>query len=314
MLRRFALAIVVATVACKDDPKPPPPPAEEGETDLRELATQPAPRVEVLDAGAEPREILVLAPAVGLRDRLEAHLQMKMQMRAGGQAIPKVVTPPISLVGYLVVDEVGDVIVARHLVDALRVGRDADAPAAVVEELERLAPAVASFRASLRIDPHGSVRGGTVEVPQAAGGIGGQLLQQLGDGFCQLLVPLPETPIGVGARWIATTRIDQGGMPLQQRVTYELRGRQGRTLDIAAHFEQALLDSTIPITGAPGVTVHVELFKSRGEGTMRIDLDHVVPTRSELTLQVRMVMNPGGDAGAAGQQEIDLELAYEFSR
>jgi hypothetical protein len=299
-----------------DDPTPAATPAAtSAQTELVSLLPRPPASIAVQDRGAEPREVFALAPAPGTEETLQITLSLRMIARASGQELPPMAMPPVTFAGRMFVDTVdADTIAARHIVDEVVVGHDDEVPAALDASVRAAAGRLVSYRASLQLDPHGGLLGGSVEVPSGVEGPVGQVLQQVTDSFAQIQVPLPREPIGVGARWQATTRVDQGGMVLRQRVDYELAARDGARLHVVAKIRQSLLDPHVAVEGVPGATADVELFSATGRGSMTIDLDHLVPWLSEQTLDVRMVMNVAAGGAPAGQQEIALHVDARVTR
>lgn len=283
-------------------------------TEQRELTPRDPPVIELLDPGAEPRGLLRLQPAPATETPLEIDLALTMRVRAGGTALPAIVTPIIRLRGRLVVDAVhDDSISVRHIVDAARLVDRPDATPALRDELRRGLVEMGTFRASLRIDARGMVHGGTVDVPAVAEGPGRQLLQQLAEGYQQALVPLPEAAIGAGARWTATRDLDQEGMKLREVVTYRLRAVDGRRVEIEAKMSQTLRDPNVAPGSLPGVRAKMIRFSAGGEGEIAFTTDHVVPESSTLRTDVRMVMDVA-TAGETTRQEIDLQADLAFRR
>ncbi len=279
-------------------------------TQLVALEPRVAPSVEVQDAGAEPRRRFVVTPEPGTTEPMTVTLDSTTRLRTGGQALPEIVSPTLSLRGRLEIDAVADdAIVARHLVDEVTIASDSKAPDLLVQQLSAAKPAFESYRATLTLDPRGGLREGTVEVETAGNDAVAQLLHQLTDAVVQARVPLPETAIGQGARWTAVSRIEQGELAVRQRVTYELTKIEGNHLHLSISVEQSLLDTHVAVPGMPGTKAKVELFRSRGQGAATLDTTHVLPSESHLQLSVKMVMDVGG-----GPQELELTLRASIGR
>ena len=299
--------------SCTEEPEQTtdsPPSAPAGDPQLVALQPRPAPQLELVDPGTEPRHRLARAPTPGTTEPITVTLDSTTHLRADGQALPEIVSPTLSLKGRIEIDDVrDDAIVVRHLVDEVAIADDSTAPALLVQQLVAAKPAFASYRATLTLDPRGGLREGSVEVPAEAGAAATQLLHQLTDSLVQSQVPLPQAAVGTGAKWTAVSRVEQGQMAVRQQVDYELTKIEGTRLLLTATVKQSLLDTHVAVPGMPGTKAKVELFRSTGHGTIELDTAHVVPTDCRLQLTVKMVMEAGG-----GQQEIDLTLQASVRR
>ncbi len=87
----------------------------------------------------------------------------------------------------------------------------------------------------------------------------------------QLSAPLPEEPVGIGARWQVEQLVDQNGLELKQKIVYQLVELEGK---------RASLKATITQTGDPQVTslpnlppgFTAELLSHSGAGSGRVEL------------------------------------------
>jgi hypothetical protein len=115
-----------------------------------------------------------------------------------------------------------------------------------------------------------------------------------------LALPLPADPVGVGARWRATTTSRIGGFPLRQETTYELTGLEDGAVQYTAEVRQFAEDQDVALDGLPeGTTARLVSSRVEGSASGTMDLASVAATaRSSL----------------AGTQVIDLQRSGEPDR
>lgn len=102
------------------------------------------------------------------------------------------------------------------------------------------------------------------------------------------LVPLPEQPIGVGARWRAVTILRQGFVSVKQTAAYQLVALDGDRLTLAVDLRRVAGEQLVALPQAPsGAQLElVALFRATA-GTLHVELDAALPTEGELTLEAR---------------------------
>lgn len=109
-------------------------------------------------------------------------------------------------------------------------------------------------------------------------------------------VPLPEQPIGVGARWEVHRTVDLEGLAVDQTVTYTLTGEQ----DEVVHLQVVLRQSAPPRDFDNG---SVSAYESTALGDVMLDLRRLVPySQVEMTTRMRARVRSGGDS-----EEVDVE-------
>ena len=307
-----AKASAVATPA-EDDPttKEAAPSAEPESVEVQIAAQQP-PEVTVIAAGSGERQDLALRPKAGAVEGIEIITNTRMSMQGTAGNIPPTGVPTIVMRGTAIIERVeGNEIAFRHAVDKVEVRADPEAPPGLVESLQSNLGEFEKYRADLVVDAKGGLRGGKVFLPVAAEPPLRQTLSQITESFGQIQVPLPKEPVGVGAKWRATVTIDQAGLKVQQIVDYELTARDGDALTITAKFNQKLVDDKF--SAPSGVKGKITTFDSKGEGTMKLDLNHLVPTHSEIKMTVKMGMEMEV-MGQPQKQDMALVLGVAFAR
>jgi hypothetical protein len=310
----LVLALLLAAPACtaKEDATEAQATVAAGGVELVTIAPREPPRVEVQATGDEPRAVLRLQPSAGTRETLELSVGMRLAMRNGGQELPSVPVPLTKTRLHAVIEEVGadGIMKVRHAADAVEVIPEPGTPPAVVEQVRKNVEPLARYRATMRMDGRGAVLGGEVELPRDLPPLVRQTMQGMTENLGQLSAPLPLHAVGTGARWSSTHEVSQNGMKLRQVGSYTLVSLDGQHAVIEATIAQELLDPNVAAPGMMGVTARVGEFTSSGKSTIEIDLDHLMPGRVSMVMDLHMTM----DMTVLGQaQHVEMDMGMDMT-
>jgi hypothetical protein len=100
----------------------------------------------------------------------------------------------------------------------------------------------------------------------------------------QIAQPLPEEPVGVGAKWDTTLTVTIGELTVQQHATQELVELDGTRGKIKLVLRQQGKGS-----GAGNLTL-----KATGQGEMAFDLARPVPVRAQLDMRIEVELDADG--------------------
>lgn len=307
-----ALSLCLA-LACTAKSEPTPEPSKPAD-EVIEVATRQAPKVAVIDAGTEPRRTLVLHPAAGSTERLELRTDMRISMDQGAGASPMMTMPTAVTRMASTIEQVdGGFFSVAQGVESVEVLAAPGIDAKVVAQMRASMDPLVGYKAVLRMDERGVVRGGTVTIPGDAQPLVKTTMLQLSENLGQLSVPLPAEPVGVGARWTSESHVEQGGMKLRQDAAYTLAALEGEHVVIEASLVQSLEDPTITPPGMFGATAHVGEFASSGKGRLELDLDHLTPSAVTLDLDLHMKM----EMKVLGQEQrigMDMGITLAMTR
>ncbi|MEO0326772.1 MAG: hypothetical protein AAF447_27765, partial [Myxococcota bacterium] len=268
----------------------------------RPVATQVADtEVTLLEPGDAPQEPLRYAPQVG--SAAVGALEIGARIRAGDA--PSGSTPPITARYRVAIAEVD--------AQGFRTRATLDASSLPAESpLATGASSLDGVSVSTRIDTRGIVRELSYTLPPGAGPDVAAAFEQVRSVLAQLTVPLPEEPVGVGARWRLEQTV-QGPVEAQQRTEVELVAREGDTLTLRTSLRQSVSLGEARLPGTPSAAnAQLEAFEGRGEGQVRLPLDGLVPeeARSTLTTTTRL----GAPPGAQGPLTLRVELTTRVNR
>ena len=274
-----------------------------------DVATK-APRIELLDAGNTPRQVLLLAPAVGTTS--VGLMTMRMKVAQSG-AVSNVVGPTTvkakisTTVTHKAADGSFDM---AFKYPSFEVVDDGSQSSAQLRAMRTNLAVLRKLSGTYTIAPNGVVSASHVHIPAIANATLSSLLHQLASQVGQLALPLPAQPVGVGGRWRVTTHLDLGGIKATQTYVYTLRARHGTVLDLDVRYTQRAPRGRIRLPGVPArAVVNLTRFTSTGSGTAVQDLSAVFSAKSHLSAKsVQMLRLHQGGQSATLLQRFDLEV------
>ena len=253
-------------------------------------------RLTVLDEGGGDRRALRYPAEPPAEQRMSLTLRLAMKMEVPGSPIPPVTMPGLRLLFDVQGRRRGDLLQLEFSVtDADLTGAEAAHPTAVASMRKGLA-ALVGVTGVVSLDDRGMPRGGSFGLPDGLGPELTQFMSSAEMALRQLAVPLPEQKIGVGAKWQVEQRIDQAGVTVQQRTTYELLAAEGARVQLRVQTVQSAEAQRADLPGLPsGVTAEVLSLRGAGAGELEVDLRRLVPTsaREEIETDISFAIQQG---------------------
>jgi hypothetical protein len=169
---------------------------------------------------------------------------------------------------------------------------------------DAIAP-LAGTAISLSISSRGEVISADASLPDNLDAAAASTFEQLVDQARSLTVPLPEEPVGPGARWEVTETARVSGVEVTQTAHYRLRSVRGPQLRLAVTLEQHAGRQTIT---DPSTGTKIELLSSRatGSGSSSISLDKPFPRSTSIHIKVDQRLRAEGKSIS---QTLQIELA-----
>ena len=263
--------------------------------------TVPESSVEVLDTGQAPLAPLRLQFREGDTTTVAVTVDLDVSQSSSGTR-QELDTPAVREVVTLTVDGVvdGEATVSLAFTEAEVIRTDTDLSDDEAAEIDRGLAALVGIRGSGRITEFGELTSFRYALPEDLDpGVRTTLERTRGE-LAALALPLPADPVGVGARWRATTTSRVGGFPLRQETTYELTGLDDGTVSYTAEVHQFAENQEVALDDLPdGTTARLVSSRVEGSASGTMDLTSVAATaRSSL----------------AGTQVIDLRRSGEPDR
>lgn len=280
------------------------------------------PKITLLEAGAEPRSKLGYDFTIGKKQRLGMGLTMTLQMQAPGRPLPATEVPKITMLFDLEAKSkqpTGDFDVTGML-NGIEFGKLDPGQQAVMDQMKAQLDGLNGLTMTYVVSPFGRVRDVDVKLPGDAKSAAAQTLGQMTQSFESMVAPLPEEPVGVGAKWEVITRVSATGADMIQWATYELAERDGNKVGLKLRVAQLAASPDIQAPGMPpGMSARLVKLSSAGEGNSNLSLADVAPLAGGLTLNTSMEIEmsqasamPVG--GGAQRMSFDTRVRMDFER
>lgn len=121
-----------------------------------------------------------------------------------------------------------------------------------------------------------------------------------------MVFPFPEEPIGVGAKWTITQRVERRGIEMKEETTLELLALRGKNVKLA--FKLASRGKRKSTVQVPAGQAHRdEAYTWDAEGKLGTSLTRLVPRRATLDNDLLLRTNVQMDTGESGV--VDMEVA-----
>ncbi len=268
------LVLAMLLVGCKQNEPPPAPPPTD---------------VVVVAPGAAPLRTLRYAVPKGTKTTIEMSIDWKVTAGEITSALPTIVETL-----ELVCDDTlagGTMKLHARVVDATAHER-ADsqvAPAAIASQLEPLKGATLTLTLAPdgRISEPALAPGAKPLSPQVD-----EQMKALAASFQQLAMSLPTAPVGVGAKWRTSRKIQQNGMALTTVTTVDVTSLDATTVGFSLSSEVHGADQTVTQSG---MSVDMKDVAGTAQGKGTIDLAKGVTT-GELHFDLHSQMSAAGSA------------------
>lgn len=246
--------------------------------------------IRLLDNGAEPRSEAKYAVNKGTSKPLQMGMDVEMSMKSGELEVPSSKMPRMLLVFNFTT---GDKSAANWPIEGKLTKISLDPQGAQQDQIAKLlSPQLGSVEGlSLNyfIDERGRTRDVAIKLPKDLNGIADQMLTGLAQTADTMTSPLPQEPIGIGAKWEVLSRISANGADLLQITTYTLEKRDGKVLSLDAAVQQfAAKETTNPPGMPPGASARLVSYKCQGAGKPVFDLGDVAPVSGSVSTSTAM--------------------------
>lgn len=248
------------------------------------------PTVEVLDPGDEPRAplryALVAGTSVTGTQSIDQYIRQVDQDGFGSSTR----VPTIDLGLELDVQEVQPDGTARVTFGFTSVEATGNGSAASSDQARAIEIALADITdltGETTTSSRGVVLDTSFDVPDDLPDLLRSIVEQYESQVASLTPPLPEEPLGVGARWRATTEAELNGIEFSQEFVYTIESVTGTQLELSVTAKQRAAPQEIDVPNAPrGTEFRLLSYRAKGTGTTTIDLAAPLPTESEVKLRV----------------------------
>ncbi|HEY9653703.1 MAG TPA: DUF6263 family protein [Coleofasciculaceae cyanobacterium] len=256
-------------------------------------STAPA-QVELLSAGAEPRQELRLSPIPNSKEVMTITTNMEAMSSVEGQAMPKFPVPTSVMkmeTTITKVDPNGDIHAEFSYTDADIVA-DPSVPPEIVKAMQSALNQLVGFKGSFITDNRGHIKSGNFVLPEGGDPMVRQLIEQVSNSLEQFSSPLPAEPIGIGAKWRVSSALDIAGMKLSQNAIYELVDLKDNVATLNVTIDQQASTQRITSPGLPPeASLTLKSLNSQGQGQIIMSLDSALPSRADLSISSQTEMD-----------------------
>lgn len=271
-------------------------------------------QVKLLQAGAEPRKALRLAPKAGDQQTLGITMKMGMDLKMGEMEMPAMKIPPISMDMTVAIKEVsptGDISYEMVMGEAT-MGEDPDASPEIAEAMKTSLGGVKGMTGTCKVSNRGINLGVEMKASSGANAQMQQALDQVKDSMDRVSSPLPEEAVGPGAKWESGTTVKSQGMTIKQTATYELVSFEGGRATIKTTITQNAANQKISNPSMAGIKVDVTKMTSTGGGSATWDLSKILPMEATIDLKSDMAMGiPTGGEQQNMTMKMDMNLRLQ---
>jgi hypothetical protein len=250
-------------------------------------------QMKLLEPGSEPRQSLRLHFAAGDKQSIALSLKMNMAMQSPDMPIPPMKMPAIIMPMDLTIQNVAPDGTATYQLVAgdVTVASEPDSMPQIVDMMKASLSAVKGLTTIGTITSRAENRIVEVRMLEKADAQLTQTLQQLKDSLANVSTPLPDEPVGPGAKWQVHLPIKTQGMTVDQTMTYELVSVEGEHVTIRVALGQSAAAQKIENAAMPGISVDLTRMSGSGTGQIVLDLGRVMPVQANIESTVEMAMS-----------------------
>jgi hypothetical protein len=278
-------------------------PATAQDTDAAALAEGPI--VKLLEQGASPRQELRVVPAKGSKQSSLMTMKIDQTMIMSGRKLPTTPTPAIQFAIDVVITDVatnGDVTM-NYEYPKFEIIDESNKPSPAKAMMATMLKSMEGLSGSATISNRGFTRKSEMTLPPDVEPRIKAVMSSMNESMSRMSSPLPEEPVGGGAKWSVTQLIESNGMKIKQTSVHTLKEINGSVVDIAIEVTQTADAQEIKAPGMPpGVTTKLLSLESTGEGIMQFQGTVLFPV-STLKFESKMGMET-----IAGGQTIPMQV------
>lgn len=240
------------------------------------------PEIKVLSAGSAPRRALRYTVSGPSKERIDLTMQMSLAMTMGDVTLPPPEIPAMHVginIDVTGVNAAGDISFTFGYADFTAAG--APFPGEV-------AAMIAKATGSITMSNRGLVKSMAFD----AGAGGDPMVKQLmtSAGIEKLAAPLPEEPLGVGARWEVRQPLGVNGIALTQTTTYEVVALDAASATLKMTVAQDASSQKLTLPQLPP-GAEASLVSMEGSGTGTMTLGNGIMPLGDMDVRTKIVMD-----------------------
>jgi hypothetical protein len=277
-------------------------------------------KLEVLNAGVEPRRELRFRPAVNSKQTMMMSMGMSMGMTMGEITMPKMSLPTVKLkidLNVTSVDRSGDIHYTFAYSDIQAIA-DKDTPPESLAAMQQSFKSLVGYKGNIVVTNMGKLKSQNMSMPKNVDPVLKKTLEQLSKSMEQVSTPLPMQMLGLGAKWQVTNSVKVSNIQMSQSASYEVVKMDDRGMTIQTKINQSAPPQNFQVPGMDAKTkVKLNSLTSTGEGKYVLRFDSLLPVEGRLVLNTDSNMSIQSDpkedpTNVVSKLAIDLTLKSIF--
>lgn len=256
-------------------------------------------KLEVLNAGVEPRRELRFRPAVNSKQTMTMTMGMSMGMTMGEMTMPKMSLPKVVLkidLNVTRVDPSGDIHYTFAYSDIQAIA-DKDTLPESIAAMQKSFKSLVGYKGDLVVTNMGKLKSKNMSIPKNVDPMLKKTLEQLSKSMEQVSTPLPTQMLGVGAKWRVTNSVKVSNIQMNQSASYEVVKMDDRGITIQTKINQSAPSQNFQVPGMDAkAKVRLNSLISTGEGRYVLRFDSLLPVEGRLLLNTDTNMSVQTDA------------------
>jgi hypothetical protein len=250
----------------------------------------------LLEAGREPRRALRYPAEPPAAHKFSLTLRLAMKMEVPGSPVPPVTMPGLRLLFDIKSARAGGRVKHDFTVSDADLTSTDNAHPSLLAEMRKGVGGLVGARGHMVVDARGSRTELSLALPAGIGQELSQFMNSARLAIYQMVVPLPNEPVGPGAKWESVETITQDGVSVREKTYYEVVALDGPRALIRTQTVQSASKQRAALPGLPdGVSAEVVSLRGSGSGELEVDLRRLVPgaAREEVETDVSFVVRQG---------------------
>ncbi len=249
--------------------------------------------LELLNAGAKPRQQLRFQPSVNAKETTTMTLNMDFAMSVAGKSMPPFKTPASVITmetNVTQVDANGNIHAKVTYTNADVIPDNSMSPKAIEAIRSRL-KALVGTSSFFVIDNRGKPITINFSLPPGLDANSKKIFNQLSDSMNQVSAPLPAEAIGIGAQWRNSTSVNFNGVNLPMTTTYQLVNFKDGVATLNVSINGDAKSQKLILPEMPTKTnINLKSLNLQGQGQVQLSLNKLEPIISNLSTQVNIQM------------------------
>lgn len=242
----------------------------------------PPPEIELISPGKAPREELRLTPTLNTPERLKMDMEMSMAMGMNGAPAMPMDMPTTSFtMSSTAIRQIDS-----ETYEVLTVFRDvaADPNHTLAPMLNGPLGSMNGLKMTTISTTRGIVTSIKIEYPSGMDPTMKQQMESMEQSLTQMIAPFPKEPVGKGAKWKVTTRVEIGGIAMEMTSTFELLSNDASGYRLGVSIDQSAQPQNVASPQLPpGATMKLTKMTGTGSGESLFERTSFLPVTAKST-------------------------------